>query len=160
MHAKMRFKSKFSSLALLRCKSKFEILKPGCIAVQTDFKIFRAWPYSGANWLSKFTSLALLTYTSVRIYLSVFIRNPVLWSGAKLSFLEKISRQSPFPLNFKKYGPSTKWLFCWGLIVIFPFTWLRHFSTRQVFSASHVTGVQKISRSVTAITFARTAFTR
>ena len=32
--------SKFSSLALLRCKSKFSIFELGLIAVQTDFKIF------------------------------------------------------------------------------------------------------------------------
>ena len=51
---------KFSSLALLRCKTNIQICLLGLIAVQNDFQIFRAWPYCDANYFFKFLSLALL----------------------------------------------------------------------------------------------------
>ena len=43
--------SKFSSLALLRCKMTFEILELALIAVQNEFQNYRALPYCGANRL-------------------------------------------------------------------------------------------------------------
>ena len=64
--------SKFTSLALLRSKPKFEIFELGLIAeqieilelglivVQIGFQNFRAWPHCGENRNSKFSSLALL----------------------------------------------------------------------------------------------------
>ena len=53
-------KQKRPGLALLRCKMTFQIFGLGLIAVQNDFSNFRAWPYCGAKWLSKFSGLALL----------------------------------------------------------------------------------------------------
>ena len=58
------------SLALLRCESNYEISERGLIVVQIEILIFRAWAYCGANWNSKFASLALL------------------WCKSKLEFLE------------------------------------------------------------------------
>ena len=68
-------KLKFLSLALLRCKSNFQIFELGLIAVHKKyskfqgwpycgathfFSNFRGWPYCGANQTFKFLRLALL----------------------------------------------------------------------------------------------------
>ena len=42
-------KLKYPIVALLWCKSTFEIFELGLIAVQNDFFNFRAWPYYFAN---------------------------------------------------------------------------------------------------------------
>ena len=61
-------KLKGPSLALLRCKQTLEIFELGLIAVQNGFSNFRAWPYCGAKWLSKFSGLALLRCKSAWPY--------------------------------------------------------------------------------------------
>ena len=49
--ARQEIKLNRPRLALLRCKSKFEIFELGLIAVQIEIRHFRAWPYSRANRL-------------------------------------------------------------------------------------------------------------
>ena len=92
--------SKFSSLALLRCKLTFQIFdldfiavqieiqnfKLGLFAVQIEILNFRARPYCGTNRNSKFFSLALLRCKSIfRIFglgliaMQTDIQNFVTW---------------------------------------------------------------------------------
>ena len=91
------------SLALLRCKSKFEIFELGLIAVKIELFNFWSWPYCGANWTFQFLILALLRCISnirnftlgliaVRINFSKFQALP--FCGAK--WLSKFSTLALF----------------------------------------------------------------
>ena len=53
-------KLKGPSLALLRCKSKFEIFELGLLAADIKYSKFQDWPYCGANQFFEVFELGLI----------------------------------------------------------------------------------------------------